>query len=721
MTGSAGMVHIPTSHSSYCTVRQAFPHQPALHGIRAVAVVLVVLFHAGLSFVPAGYLGVSVFFTLSGYLITSLLLVEHASTGIVRVGAFYGRRVKRLLPASTVCIGAVVVARQFGAFADVTDLRSDVLGAVLQVFNWVQLAGTGSYGDLFATATSPLEHYWSLAIEEQFYWLWPVVVLGVIRLARRRAGRTPPRPDRRRLVAVLTVATIAMSIVAPAIAEFAGPDAAYWSTPARLPEILIGAWLAVVLHRRHVPVNAARLALPSIAAIIVAAMLLPSDHGPAYDGLMPVFAVLSALLVYSMQADGRVRRILSSRPFVAIGTVSYGLYLFHWPVFVLLRERGWDLTSPPHLAGALAITVVMAVLSYRLVERPVRLMPWRPLPTLRLAAMATVAVLASAVLVAPGVPPIRADDRLLDAAAIAPVGTDGNLAPLVPSSGATATTQVRRPVQAVDPSGGSDEPDESDESDESGQDAATSTSSTEPTAAVPTRVELPPVPPRPVRILVVGDSTALYVAQGLAAWTMSHPDHAQVSVSWCQGCTFVLDAEITSFDLDDVLANSRRTFTEVMPNAIERLQPDVVVMMATVSEVANRQWSAEEGPIGPTDPRARDRITDTYADLTMEVVSSGVPEVVWVVPPTPVHLWNEPEMNEPARYAVHHEIIRDVASRFGRHVSLVDLDAWARAAGRFDDNTWRADGVHIDVGPATEMAEQFLGPWIVAEALRPDP
>ena len=110
-----------------------------------------------------------------------------------------------------------------------------------------------------------------------------------------------------------------------------------------------------------------------------------------------------------------------------------------------------------------------------------------------------------------------------------------------------------------------------------------------------------------------------------------------------------------------------------------------------------------------------------FADLTMEIITSGVPDVVWVVPPTPTHEWDDdPEMNEVARYTAHHEIVREAAARFDHHVSVVDLDAWVRATGRFDDPGFRADGVHIDEGPATEMAEQFLGPWLVIEALRPD-
>ena len=701
-------------------MQQEFPHQPALDGLRAVSVVLVLLFHAGLPFVPAGYLGVSVFFTLSGYLITSLLLVEQSRSGTVRVGAFYGRRVKRLMPASCLCLVGVVVARQFGAFAEVTDLRTDVIGAALQVFNWVQLAGGGSYGDLFGAATSPLEHYWSLAIEEQFYWVWPVVVLVAVRRTRRRVAgvagvgggdQQAARSFRRRLTVAVAVLTLMASIAAPVIAQVAGPDAAYWATPARLPEILMGALLATVLHRRWVPATAGRLAIPSFIGVIAAAVLLPSDHGPAYEGWLPLFAVLSAVLIYSLQAPGPVRRLLSSPLLVSIGAISYGLYLFHWPVFVLLRERGWDLTSPVHLVGALAITVVVSLVSYRLVERPVRRTSWRPLPTLRLAAMASVVVLGSAVFVAPGASAIRADDELLDAAAIVPGAVDVELVPLVAADEPDATpdapeaddvTAAAGPVPSTTPL------------------RATATTQAVDDAMV-TVLELPPAPPRPVRVLVVGDSTALYVGHGLAAWTMSHPGHAQVSVSWCQGCTFVPDAEIASFDLDGVEENSRRTLTEVMPDAIRQLRPDVVVLMSTVSDAANRQWDPAEGPIGPTDPRAGRRMVAAFADLTMEIITSGVPDVVWVVPPTPTHDWDDdPEMNEVERYAAHHEIVREAAARFEHHVSVVDLDAWARATGRFDDASWRADGVHIDEGPATEMAEQFLGPWLVIEALRPD-
>ncbi|MFN8021164.1 MAG: acyltransferase family protein [Acidimicrobiales bacterium] len=709
----------PERAPSTASPSSTFAYQPALDGVRAVSVLLVLLFHAGLPWMRAGYLGVSVFFTLSGFLITSLLLVEHRRTGTVRVGAFYARRVKRLLPASTVCLAGVVIARHLGAFRDVDGLRSDVIGAVLQVFNWVQLAGSGSYGDLFRSATSPLEHYWSLSIEEQFYWVWPVLVLLVGRAARRRgAGRL-----RRPLVATLAVLTVLAMVAAPLVAQVWGPDAAYWATPARLAEILIGALLAALLHGRRVSARVGVLAAPSLVAIVALSALLPSSSGPAYEGLLPVFALITAMLILSLQTEGPVRRLLSLRPLVGVGAISYGLYLYHWPVFVLLRERGWQLDRPADLAGALGITFAIAITSYRLIERPVRHRVVRPASSLRLAGLVTAGVLASSVLVAPGVPAIQADEELLGAAAIQPPA-DGTLAPLVaqrpavPSDGATTTSTTDAPngvpLVSIDASPVT-EPGAS-----SGDTSPVETVAPT-TTTMPLSIPLPPAPSRPVRILVVGDSTALYVAQGLAAWSTAAPGFAQVSVSWCQGCTFQLDAEITSFDLDDVVDNSRRTLDEVMPQAIHDLQPDVVVFMATVSEAANRQWSPDEGPLGPTDPRFHDRMVDRYAQLTMSVLQQGVPHVVWVVPPTPNHLWSadDAEMNEPERYAAHHQIVRDAAARFDSHVDLVDLDAWVQAMGLATDPAFRADGVHIDVAPATDLAARYLGPWLVLEALQP--
>ena len=268
--------------------RRTIAYQPALDGTRALAVTAVLLFHGGVSWMSGGYLGVSVFFTLSGYLITSLLLTEHASTGSIAAAAFYTRRARRLLPASLVCIVGVCLMAWAGWFEGVANLRRDVFGAVFQVFNWVKLGSGESYADLTAAQAGlkqPLDHYWSLAIEEQFYWVWPMVFIGLVAVARRRGVK---------VFTVVAWLTGLSAVAAPVIAQVWGPNAAYWATPARICEILAGALVACWLHGRSVPRGVAPLAPISLGVLTVACVLFPDGHGPAYQGALPLVAAASA-------------------------------------------------------------------------------------------------------------------------------------------------------------------------------------------------------------------------------------------------------------------------------------------------------------------------------------------------------------------------------------------------------------------------------------------
>ncbi len=388
-------------------------YQPALDGVRALAVSLVLLFHLGLTWVPAGYLGVSVFFTLSGFLITTLLLNEARSSGSVSFRRFYARRARRLLPAGMAVLLLVVVARWSGQFALAPGLRGDLLGASLQVFNWVQLAGTSSYGALFGQAavfTSPIEHYWSLAIEEQFYLLWPVTLIALWRWSARR-GRSVFGP--------LVVLVVVFATLAPLIGWWFGPDAAYWSTPSRFPELLIGAALAAWLHGRpRVPDRMALLAPSALAVIVVCSVVLPSGSGPAFTGWLTPFALVSAALVLGLQVQGPVRTMLSWWPLVWIGKVSYGLYLVHWPVFVLLRQHGWNTTSWGGALVAVTITAALTAMSYIALERPVREARWSPARTARTAAVATAVLLGVVVAVPVGRGFLEANTAVLDKASI---------------------------------------------------------------------------------------------------------------------------------------------------------------------------------------------------------------------------------------------------------------------------------------------------------------
>ena len=643
---------------------------------------------------PAGYLGVSVFFTLSGFLITSLLLVETEQTGRVAMGVFYGRRIRRLLPASLLCAGAIVVARFLGAFSRVPHLRADIVGAQLQVFNWVRLAGSSSYANLFAGGasgvTSPLEHYWSLAIEEQFYWLWPVVLVLLVRwMARRGRG----------VVAPLAVLTVLVSIAAPIIAHTVGPDAAYWATPARLPELLVGATLAAVLRSgRTAPASARHAALPALTAIVALSCLLPSGRGLAYQGALPLFALVSATLIWALQTPGAVRTALSWRPFVWLGRVSYGVYLFHWPIDVVLRERGWNLATVGGFALATALTLAISALSFTLVERPIRLAGWSPSRSLLAAGTATLCLVPVALGV-PGTRPfIAVDHGLLSAASIAPAGT-GTLPPLLPTT--VDGTATAAPTTSVSPS-------------------SAGAADTTPTTAPATT--LPPAPARPIRVLVVGDSTALYVGQGLAAWSVAHPTLMQADVAWRPGATLLYDTTNTSFDSVKEFRNSRDLFATEVPATVHRLRPDLVVVMVTVNDIVTRRWTSTEGALTPFDAPYRARLTQAYHDFAATLLDRGAGQVLLVVPPTPVHLFPEPEMNDSARFAVQHDVIRAVPATFtgarSGHVAVVDLDTWFTDHGHAKDATWRPDGVHLTTDTAHRLADDYLGATLVNRALR---
>src|SRR5262245_7993822 len=220
-----------------------FGYQPALDGVRALAVAVVLAFHLGAPWMPGGYLGVSVFFTLSGFLITSLLLEERARSGRIDIGAFYVRRLRRLLPASLLCLGGIGLLAGAGLFAGGDGLRGAVVAALLQSENWRALFAGESYADLFA-GPSPVDHFWSLAIEEQFYVLWPLTLAGLAALAARRGRSTAPT--------LLTLFAV-LAVAAPLTARLWSADAAYLASWPRFAEIAAGAALAGVLASRPAP------------------------------------------------------------------------------------------------------------------------------------------------------------------------------------------------------------------------------------------------------------------------------------------------------------------------------------------------------------------------------------------------------------------------------------------------------------------------------------
>ncbi len=349
-------------------------HNDALDGLRLVAVATVLAFHFKVPGASGGFLGVDVFFVLSGFLITSLLLSQ-LERGNVRLAEFWTRRARRLVPALIAVILAVLVWGAVVVPSVSRDrLRSDIVSALFYVANWHFIA-TSSY---FASdgVVSPLEHMWSLSVEEQFYLAWPLVLVAVGFVLRGRS----------RLVAVGVLAGTGLTVSAWRLGSLwaGGHDRAYLGTDTRIFEPLAGALLAVLLTSPRVRDALARthwpLMLSGAAGLVWGYASLGGPGGAtasyAHGGALIVAASTAALIAAVSLSSSAGTRILAAAPVAYLGRLSYGIYLWHWPLWVWTRGRGWwDLTGFGGLvhAGMLTVaTVVLAALSYRFVELPIR-------------------------------------------------------------------------------------------------------------------------------------------------------------------------------------------------------------------------------------------------------------------------------------------------------------------------------------------------------------
>ena len=696
--------YTPNPMSGSMPERSTIAYQPALDGVRALAVLAVLLFHAEVPGFDGGYLGVSVFFTLSGYLITTLLVSEQDRTGRIDLPRFYGRRIRRLLPASVACLVAIsVLAAVTDVFDGVADLRRQIVGSVLQVANWVFLAGEGSYQDLFQEtggARSPLEHFWSLAIEEQFYWVWPPVMLVVLRSATTRRART----------IVLGAITSVFVVAAPVIAAIWGPDAAYWATPARIAEILIGGLLAVVLHRRSADARLAPLAGVALAVLAVCVVLFPPSSGPAYEGWLPAIAVVSAALITGVQADGPVRRALSVRPLVWLGTISYGVYLFHWPIYVIADADRMGFDGPALVLLQLGLTIAVSVVSFYALERPIRHASRFPNPITfggGAVATASVAVVAFALVPSSG-DYWQVDESTADAAAIEI--TDEPLDALVAATTTTAPTNPTTTTAAPAPA--TSEP----------ADAPTTTvgtATTTSTAATTTTTEPPlPVLARPVRIVVAGDSTADATGAGVLRWAAENPELAQVEVVAMPGCGFVREGERKAGDWSPIPRECDEWLDRQLPDRVTAVQPDAVVLMTTSWDLLDRRWDGAT-TLTPLDAEYAERMAADYAAITDEMLAAGAGSVAWIRPPIPNVWWMNQGtgQEDPARHAVANTIYEQLAASRPADVGVIPLDEWLVEAGLDDDQTVRPDGVHWEPDASLRVAEEYLGERIIRIAL----
>jgi peptidoglycan/LPS O-acetylase OafA/YrhL len=377
------------------------PYLPGLDGLRALSVLVVVAFHSGV--IEGGWIGVDVFFGISGFLITGLMVAEHERNGSVALGAFWMRRLRRLVPALIVLLGLVAVLVQINQL-DVT--ARNIWGALTYSTNWVHIFGGTSYWDQFATP-DPLRHLWSLAIEEQFYVVWPIVAWYVL---SRRAPST---------LGKIALVGAGISALVQVVGIHAGMsiDRVYQGTDTRAVAFLIGAAIAT----RGWPPKKETLPswlLPtfSLVVLVPAAIWLPGDRNWVFSGPLIVisFAGIAAVVYSTTQTN----RLLLSPALRLIGRWSYGIYLFHWPLVV--SHKFDNLNSGVRFIVVTALSIALAGLSYRIVESPIRNRRLPRIGVLPLSVVAVAVVVVSLVVSTPTAPALDADITL----APRPISTD---------------------------------------------------------------------------------------------------------------------------------------------------------------------------------------------------------------------------------------------------------------------------------------------------------
>ncbi len=638
------------------TRRPALGYQPGLDGLRGLAVAAVVAFHAGYGWARGGFLGVSVFFTLSGFLITSLLLAEHGETGGISLRQFWGRRARRLLPAALSGLVLALMASQSMPNA-ATTVRGDVLAALADVANWRFLTSGQSYADLF-TAPSPVLHYWSLAIEEQLYL---VVPLGAT-LALRRSHATFAR----------AVGTgIAVSWASLVVAGTLGQtDFAYYSTLTRAGELLAGAALALVFrparHLATTPAIAARSAVVggvALAPLAAAVVLVDQEDRLLYLGGLPLVALLSCAVIVAACRPGIVQTALATPALVGLGRISYGVYVYHWPLFLWLSARRTGLTGPPLITLRLAVTLGLALASYHLLERPIREGRWVPSSLAR---------------------------------------------PLVPAAFALVLALTLALASSIRPQ----------------VDLVSARQAVEASAAsVPPPAAPAPGSDQPLRLAIFGDSTALMTNYGITFWGAESGRMVVVGGSTELGCGIGRGGirRDPNGKVGPTLPDCDG-WASIWPAFLRANPVDAAIVQLGAWDIYERQLPGERIWRHIGDPVYDAFLRDEMAAALDVLVAEGV-EVVWLTSPTLDLARNDvnpplapyPE-GDPARMDRFNDLVREVAA--GRPgVDVVDLAAYLADLPEGRDGQLRPDGVHFTAETAEEVAGAWLGPAII-EAVR---
>jgi peptidoglycan/LPS O-acetylase OafA/YrhL len=352
--------------------RDRLEYMPALDGLRALAVIAVLAYHADQTWARAGFLGVDIFFVISGYLITALLLSEWRREGSISLLNFWRRRALRLLPSLLVMLAAVALLTPILAPDQLAQLRGDLVAALTYVSNWRMIFQDMPY---FQAMGRPplLQHLWSLAVEEQFYLFWPMVLILALKRRRKKPKSTLPW-----ILLSIGISALAMALM---YSPESDSSRVYYGTDTRVGTILIGAalafvWMPGARTARPKAMSSLIRDLAGLAAIAGLGWIIHSStefDSFLYRGGFMLVAVLAAIVVaVSAHPGWVVRHVLGSLPLRWLGKRSYAIYLWHWPVFMLSRpDVDIDLRGYPLLALRLTMTVALAIATHRLIERPI--------------------------------------------------------------------------------------------------------------------------------------------------------------------------------------------------------------------------------------------------------------------------------------------------------------------------------------------------------------
>lgn len=674
---------------------------PYLDGLRFLAVSMVLAYHGGLpGLSTAGFYGVDVFFVLSGFLITTLLLAEQQQRNRIRLGAFWGRRAVRLLPALLLMLVAVDLYVAFVAPAGrYPGFRADAFSVLAYVSNWHFVAVSSNY---FSSTAAPslLTHTWSLAIEEQFYLVWPLALWGVSALARRRGMR----PAAAVLALSATGAVASAAWMAYLYRAGASPSRLYYGTDTHASGLLVGAALAALVARaggvEGLGGRGGRLATPvavgSFAALAWAACDMGSSDPLAYQGGFLAVAVVSAGLLAAvlLHPTGPAARVLSFGVFRYIGRISYGMYLWYFPLFAVLDGSATGLSGFALFALRAGADLAAAAASYHLMEA--RLLR-RPAARVERAGQARLAVRTGRGAVLVGC--------VVAAAVLVSADTS-------PAPGATVTTASPGLV-----AGGS-----SVGPGVAGQ-------------AIQGR------PGRELRLLVTGDSTGMTLGLDLSAAPVEQRYGLVVDDVALMGCGVAISAAVRSHSVAvsppppcNQATPAARQWPALLRREVAAFRPDLVLLAAGRWEVQSRRPAPGAAWTDITRPADQSYVRGQLALAASIVASSGARLALATAPcfssgeQPDGSPWPE---DSPLRLRAYNDLVRSVAASSVPRATVVNLDAMVCPGGRFhttiDGVTVRApDGVHYPFfslsaptapDPDTEAQSERFGAWIAPRIL----